>query len=43
MTISINGCDLTIEEAIHVARNMEEVVLDPKALTAVKKGTGLCG
>jgi len=37
MTISINGCNLTIEEAIQVARNKEQVVLDPKALEAVKK------
>lgn len=37
MTISINGSNLTIEEAIRVARNNEKVVLDPKALVAVKK------
>jgi histidine ammonia-lyase len=37
MTISINGSRLTIEEAIQVARNKEEVVLDPQALVAVKR------
>ena len=37
MTISINGCNLTIEEAIHVARNKEHVILDPEALIAVKR------
>lgn len=37
MTISINGCHLTIEETIQVARGKEKVVLDPKALIAVKK------
>lgn len=37
MTISINGCNLTIEDAIKVSRSNEKVVLDTDALIAVKK------